>query len=263
MEENTNAKKTGKIIIIAIAILAVIAAIGVVLLINFNGKESVAGKYKIIELISDGESSSEQIKQMEDLGMYFTMELNEDGKGKINMFGEETDFTYDDKVITLDEDSQNYYIDDEKRLVLENDNTKMVFGKISEEEYEKSKEIITEEKEDDENKGENDNKLQDNSSNSIVGKYKIVEMINNGQNMEKEIEEMEKLGYTVTLELAEDKTGNMNIYGEIMQITYDEKNVYSDGEKQAYTVSSNGDITLEDSSINTKMVFSKIMDEEE
>ena len=134
MEENTNVKKSEKIIIIAIAFLAIIAIIGTIILINIKGKESVVGKYKIVEMISDGEDSSEQIKEMENLGMYFTMELNENGRGKISMFGEEMDITYDDKVITLDEDSQNYYIDGENRLVLENDNTKMVFGRISEEE---------------------------------------------------------------------------------------------------------------------------------
>lgn len=90
---------------------------------------------------------------------------------------------------------------------------------------------------------------------TMAGKYKLVEMTAEGESYgEEELTALEAFGMTITLELREDGTGVMDIYGEQSELTYDSQNITVDGEKTPFTKS--GDkITFEQD--DTKMVFEK------
>ncbi len=140
-EKNSKLIKRG----IIVTILVIIAIIVYMIVLSKNGiiiqnndennnTMNIAGKYKIIEMISNGENMNNQIEQMNNLGMYFTLELKDDGTGIINILGEEESLTYNDKTMIFDGDEQSYVIDEEGNIVLENDETKLVFSKMTEEE---------------------------------------------------------------------------------------------------------------------------------
>ena len=79
----------------------------------------------------------------------------------------------------------------------------------------------------------------DNSSiKEMVGDYKMTTLIyEDGE--EENAEQLESLGLTVTLELREDKTGTIDIFGETNEISYDEKDISLKGEKSSYVFENN------------------------
>ncbi len=90
---------------------------------------------------------------------------------------------------------------------------------------------------------------------SPVGKYTLSGMSENGEaTSEEDLKLLESLGLTVTMEIKEDGTGVLDLFGETMDFTWDDDNLIVDGEKQAYTFDGTT-FTME--SDETSMTFTK------
>lgn len=88
-------------------------------------KDSIVGYYKITELVVEGEAmGSDMLAAIGMDGCYIL--FNEDGTGRIR-FDNESEFTYDDKNLTVDGDAQPYTFEDGK-VTIELEGTKMVFS---------------------------------------------------------------------------------------------------------------------------------------
>lgn len=94
------------------------------------------------------------------------------------------------------------------------------------------------------------------SGNSIVGTYELISMVNDGEEASAEdIQLMKSFGLTVTLQVNDDNTAQMSMFGEKIDFTYDKNNFIM--EDQSYTYTKNGDvITLEQDGDN--LVFRKV-----
>lgn len=90
---------------------------------------------------------------------------------------------------------------------------------------------------------------------NLVGYYELYEMSSGDQNYSHEdLESLKTLGLNVSLELREDKTGTLSLFGDTMELTYDGKNMTVDGESSPYSVK-DGKISLEQD--GEKLVFEK------
>lgn len=257
---NTTTKNKGKSgLIILIAMIAIIALLLIFERNNNNSIKKLAGSYELVEMYDKGEDATESLKFLEDYGMTFSLNLNEDGTGEIDIMGEKKDLTFTESSIIIDGETQEFSVDDEKRIVIEGeDETKMIFAKKTSDNSNNS-----------DNKEEKKSAISDligeEDEDSIVGKYKIVELSDNEGDMSSQLSQMEELGMTITMELKEDGTGEISVLGETMEFTYDDKYFISEGDKSEYTVDEEGKITMIDTEENggTKMVFEKITEEAE
>lgn len=90
---------------------------------------------------------------------------------------------------------------------------------------------------------------------NVVGYYELYEMSSGEESYTyDELQSLKNLGLVVTLELNEDKTGELNLFGETMELTYDNKNMTVDGESSPYTVKDDK-ISMEHE--DEKLVFQK------
>lgn len=90
---------------------------------------------------------------------------------------------------------------------------------------------------------------------NIVGYYELYEMSSGDESYSHEdLESLKSLGLNVTLELREDKTGTLSLFGEEMELTYDSKNMTVDGESTPYKVE-DGKLSMEQD--GEKLVFEK------
>lgn len=78
------------------------------------------------------------------------------------------------------------------------------------------------------------------------GTYKLTGMVQDGEDLSDQITEMEAYGLSISLVLNEDKTGYLEMYGEQMDLTWDEKNLTVDGDAQPYTMEGDNLILKED-----------------
>ena len=70
----------------------------------------------------------------------------------------------------------------------------------------------------------------------LTGKYELIDMkANDNAISQSDIEKMKKLGLTVTLEMREDGTGTLNMFGEKKKLTYNEKKITVEGDSADYT----------------------------
>ena len=91
--------------------------------------ESLAGKYELVEMSSGSESyGKDELEALKTLGYTIVLELNEDGTGALDMYGEKEDLTYDDSSITVD-GVKTPYTRSGNKITFEQDDTKMVFEK--------------------------------------------------------------------------------------------------------------------------------------
>ncbi len=139
--EKSTEKKCNKGLIIgciAAAVVAIVAAIIVFAVIKPFNKVNMIGKYELTGLTTDGEDQSSSLSLMKAFGISAEVEITDDKNGKMNIYGEEIDFTYDDKQFhfKVDEDDEdaevkkdtNYTYKDEKITMKSND-SEMIFSK--------------------------------------------------------------------------------------------------------------------------------------
>lgn len=96
------------------------------------GKSSIAGVYKVTSMTEDGEDYTELLSAM---GMTIYLDLEDDGTGTINMYGETMDVEWDDDEITIDGESQEYDYS-KGTITMEEDGTSLVFEKLTKDELE-------------------------------------------------------------------------------------------------------------------------------
>ena len=96
-EGNTTKKpnKKGLIIGCIVAAVVVIAAIIALVVINPFKKASMIGKYDLTGMTSKGEDQSEVLTALKNYGISAELEIVDNEKGNINIFGQDSKFTYD------------------------------------------------------------------------------------------------------------------------------------------------------------------------
>lgn len=131
MEEQKQTNKKGIIIGGAVAVVAIIAVIIAVIVLN-NPAKKIAGNYELIEMTSeDGTSTSrDEISAMKSLGFKVTLQLNKDNTGVLDLMGETTELTYDKKNITVDGESCEYTVEDNK-VIFTKDGDSLIFEKTT------------------------------------------------------------------------------------------------------------------------------------
>ena len=83
-------------------------------------------------------------------------------------------------------------------------------------------------------------------------------MVDDGHTTTKEdLEALKKLGFEVKLDMREDKTGTLSLFGEDTELTYDSKNITIKEESAPYTFEDNK-ISMEQN--GSKLVFEKEVD---
>ena len=94
-----------------------------------------------------------------------------------------------------------------------------------------------------------------NDISNISGMYNLIEMSQADKTYsEEEIDALKTLGLTVTLELKEDKTGVLKLYGEEMNLTYDRNNMTINEGSAPYTFDGS---TIKMEQNGNKLVFKK------
>ena len=88
-----------------------------------------------------------------------------------------------------------------------------------------------------------------------TGYYELYEMTTEDTSYSNEdLESLKKLGLKVSLELRNDKTGTIDLFGKTMEVTFDKKNLTIDGDNAPYKVE-NDKLSMEYQ--NEKLVFQK------
>ena len=107
------------------------------------------------------------------------------------------------------------------------------------------------------NAKKNSNKDEEKSDNlkQMVGTYKLIEMSTDGRDQSEDVNTLDNLGLTVKLEINEDRTAKLSMFGDSTELTYDEKE-FKDKDSSIPYVYQDGKIQLEQE--NEKMVFEKI-----
>lgn len=133
--ESTKITKNKKVIIIVIIIITAILLItGSYFLFIKNiivgNTKNIAGYYELYEMSSEENNYTyDELQSLKNLGLIVTLELNEDKTGKLNMFGETKDLTYDNKKMTVDEEESTPYKEEDGKISMKQDGEKLVFQK--------------------------------------------------------------------------------------------------------------------------------------
>lgn len=101
--------------------------------------------------------------------------------------------------------------------------------------------------------------IKANSLKKLIGNYDLISMEENGEvTTEEDIQTLKKWGFTVTMELREDKTGKLDLFGDVEEFSYDKDKLTTEKEEIPYTFEDN-QFTMEQD--GTKLVFKKIVEE--
>ena len=119
----------------------------------------------------NGDDMTSMLDTLSALGLYFTLELREDGTGVLDLAGDQTELTWSKSSITM-EGVKNLYTLDGDTLSLKDGKESLVFTRISAEEMEaKRKGLISEEGE----------ILPDDSANMVPGVYYVTDCSKDGE----------------------------------------------------------------------------------
>ena len=134
--KSKDVKKSNKKLIIGSIIAAVvvtIVAVVVAVVVNIANKPSLAiGTYSLTGMEEDGEDQAESLALIKAFGLTANLEIKDGESGKLNLFGEEVEFKYDDKYIIVDgEDGEEKteYTYKDNQLTFEQDDSKLIFTK--------------------------------------------------------------------------------------------------------------------------------------
>ncbi len=95
---------------------------------------------------------------------------------------------------------------------------------------------------------------------SPVGSYTLSGMEENGEaKSQEDLDLLASMGLTLTMEVREDKTGMMDLFGEQLEFEWDDESIIVDGVKQPYTFDGTT-LTMEND--GTKMTFTLNTDTE-
>lgn len=88
----------------------------------------------------------------------------------------------------------------------------------------------------------------------VVGTYKLTGIERDGEDQSSSISILEGLGMKATLELKEDKTGELDLFGDKSEVKYDNKQITINGASTDYTYK-DGKFSMEDN--GAKLIFTK------
>ena len=96
--------------------------------------EKTEERYEIIAMISEGEETpAEDLALLKSQGLNCTIVLRSDGTGVLDLFGEETKLTWDEKNISTDKNTMPYTRKDDQ-LTITDGNSSLTFMKSDESE---------------------------------------------------------------------------------------------------------------------------------
>ena len=96
--------------------------------------EKTEERYEIIAMVSDGEETpAEDLALLKNQGLNCTIILKSDGTGVLDLFGEETKLTWDEKNISTDKKTMPYTRKDDQ-LTITDGNSSLTFLKSDESE---------------------------------------------------------------------------------------------------------------------------------
>lgn len=188
----------------------------------------LVGTYKCTHAIFGDEEMSEQ--DMEQLGT-ISLQLAADGTGKLNVFNEEEhSLTWDDKTITVmyddESSSSEYTIGENGSLSFTDDDSSLTFAKVSDEIIELNE------------KPTDPLEAAANLSQDMPGTYTLYSMKSDGETIDwDDLRYMGYQGMKATVELNEDGTGRIDIFGEEHDLTWDDSGIQIEDENLAYSLS--------------------------
>ncbi|MCR5735787.1 MAG: hypothetical protein K6G22_14365 [Lachnospiraceae bacterium] len=100
-----------------------------------DDNDGPAGYYKMTVYIEDGKDS-EDYAMLYEMGAYMYLVLNEDGTGVMDLLGDADDLEWDETMITFEDTEPSEYTYEDGKITIEEDETKMVFERLTEEEEE-------------------------------------------------------------------------------------------------------------------------------
>lgn len=87
-------------------------------------QEDPAGQYEITEMITDGKATPpEDMALLKGKGLTCTIALYSDGTGVLDLFGEESDMTWNEETISTKEKTMPYTISDEQLILTDGDSS--------------------------------------------------------------------------------------------------------------------------------------------
>ena len=99
--------KTTRNVIIGVVIALVVLVVGIFVAGQIASNSRV-GTYKLTGMEENGTDESSTISVFESLGMTFKLEMQNDNKGKLTMYGDEKEMTYTDTEIKYGDESVKY-----------------------------------------------------------------------------------------------------------------------------------------------------------
>lgn len=88
----------------------------------------IVGRYEITAVVTEGkETADEDLALLKDRGLNCTLDLNPDGTGTLDLFGEERDLTWDNETISTAEKTMPYTIQ-ENQLILTDGDSSLTFS---------------------------------------------------------------------------------------------------------------------------------------
>ena len=128
---------------IVAAVVAIVAAIIVFAVVKPFGRANMVGKYELTSITANGEDQSAALALMKAFGVSAELEITDDKNGKMSLYGEDTNFTYDGKQFHFQvEENEDEETSDTKKdadytfkddtITMKSDNSEMVFTKKKE-----------------------------------------------------------------------------------------------------------------------------------
>ena len=90
---------------------------------------------------------------------------------------------------------------------------------------------------------------------NVVGSYELTGIERNGEDQSSSLDILEGLGMTASLELKDDKTGELDLFGEKTPLTFDGNQITMNGVSTEFTYK-DGQLSLENN--GAKLTFTKI-----
>ena len=97
--------------------------------------DDYAGHYKLTGMSGPSGDQSSQIPSMEALGLYALLELNADGTGAIDFFGETSELTWDETTVTIDGDPGEIVFDGNAVIISHGSDLSLTFSSLTDSEY--------------------------------------------------------------------------------------------------------------------------------
>ena len=182
---------------------------------------SIVGSYRAVKLLEGGqEYDEEKIAAMEAIGLKLRLHIFSDGTAVLDMYGEKSEFEWDEDWFEAEGDVMPYYYDNGILTLGDKQEFQISFRRMTEDEL----------KSDYEFSGHDAPTPRPVTDGELAGSYKLWEMDMGGETMTHEmVELMELTGYSVTLTLNADGTGELVFFEQKTDVRWDAECLYYAG----------------------------------